>query len=267
MDSILQGQVALVLGASAEGGSGWTIARMLAEQGAKVVVAARRFEGVRQLAELTGGFAVQCDAADDASVADMVAAALEHYGRIDIAIMAAGVPVVGDISSLPIEDFHRATAANYFGFYHLLRNVAPVMTDGGSILVLTSLSATHVSPGYAAHGSAKAASQAMVRYAAIEFAPRGIRVNALCPGLIETPMAQGLLKNDAIRRAMYKEIPLGRGVLPVQIAASALDLVRPGSAITGQTIIVDNGLNLRRSPYPDEVPQEAFEQGARAAGY
>lgn len=261
------GKVAVVLGASAEGGSGWTIAQALADRGANVVVAARRLEGVRRLAELTGGFAVRCDAADQASVERLIAETLDRHGHIDIAIMAAGTPVIGDICTTSIEDFQRATSINYFGFFYLLRHVGPVLADNGSILVLTSLSASHVSPGFAAYGSAKAASQAMVRYAAIEFAPRGIRVNALCPGLIETPMSRGLLENEGLRKAIYREIPLGRGVLPAQIAASALDLVRPDSAITGQSIIVDNGLSLRRSPYPDEIPQAAFAHGANAAGY
>ncbi len=93
------------------------------------------------------------------------------------------------------------------------------MADGGSVLILTSLSVSRVSPGYAIYGAAKAATENLVRYAAVEFAPLGIRVNAMSPGLIETPMAAAVLADPEMRRIMYKEIPLGRGVQPDQIAA------------------------------------------------
>lgn len=260
-------KVVIVLGASAEGGSGWTIARLLAGQGAKLVVAARRIEGIQKLAQLTDGLAVRCDAAVEEDVQALVAATLGKFGRVDIAIQAAGAPVVGSICETSTADFNLATSINYSSFFYLLKHVGPVITNNGAILVLTSVSATHVSPGFACYGAAKAACQALVRYAAIEFAPRGIRVNALCPGLIETPMTKGLLSNEKMRQAIYKEIPLGRGVAPEQIAASALDLVRPGSAITGQSIIVDNGLSLRRSPYPDEIPTSVFDDNAKSSGY
>lgn len=264
---MFKNRVAIVLGASAEGGSGWTIALRLAEQGAKVVAAARRLEGVQKLSAITNGHGLRCDASDERDVLGLVTETLRRFGKVDVVVQAAGAPFLGTISETSPEDFQRTTAINYSSFFYLLKHVGPVMADDGAILVLTSLSASHVSPGYAVYGAAKAACQALVRYAAIELAPRGIRVNALCPGLIETPMSQGLLSNEHMRQVIYREIPLGRGVSPDQIAASALDLVRPGSAITGQSIIVDHGLSLRRSPYPDEIPTEVFADSARSAGY
>lgn len=260
-------KVAIVLGASAEGGSGWEIARALASEGAKVIVAARREAGIEKLAQITGGLAVRCDASVDNDVKSLVDRTMAEFGQLDIAILAAGTPVVGSVAETSNADLERATAINYYSLFYLIRHVSPCISNGGAILTLTSLSATHVSPGYAAYAAAKAASQCLVRYGAIELGPRGVRVNAISPGLIESPMAQAVIDNELLRNAMYKEIPLGRGVLPNEIAATALSLVADNSAITGQSIIVDNGMSLRRPPFPDEIPTAVFEQGAKSAGY
>lgn len=264
---MFQDKAAVILGASAEGGSGWEIATALAGQGAQVAVAARREAGIEKLARETGGLAIRCDASVDAEVGALIDVVKRSFGKIDLAVLAAGVPVVGSISEISEPDLERATALNYFSFVYFVRHLAPVISDGGAILALTSLSAQRVSPGYGAYGAAKAATECAVRYAAIELAPRGIRVNAICPGLIESPMASAVIENKLLRDAMYKEIPLGRGVLPSEIAATALSLLSDRSAITGQSIIVDNGMSLRRPPFPEEIPAEAFEHGAHSAGY
>ncbi|WP_408587917.1 SDR family oxidoreductase [Novosphingobium sp.] len=265
--SMFEGKVAIILGASAEGGSGWEIATALADKGARVAVAARREAGISELARRTGGIAIKCDAAADADVKALVDRTISEFGRLDIAVLAAGSPVIGGICEIGDDDLERATAINYYSLVYFLRHVAPVMADGGAVLALTSLSATQVSPGYAAYAAAKAASQCAIRYAAIELAPRGIRVNAISPGLIESPMARAVIDIEALRHAMYKEIPLGRGVLPTEIAATALSLVAEHSAITGQSVVVDNGMSLRRPPFPEEIPAEAYQHGATSAGY
>jgi enoyl-[acyl-carrier-protein] reductase (NADH) len=80
-------------------------------------------------------------------------------------------------------------------------------------------------------------------------------------------MAAAVLAIPEMRQMLYKEIPLGRGVQPAQIASEALNLVRPDSAVTGQSIMVDNGLSLRRPPFPEEIPASVFQEGAKRAGY
>jgi NAD(P)-dependent dehydrogenase (short-subunit alcohol dehydrogenase family) len=267
MSNLLKGKTAIVLGASAKGGSGWTIAEHLVAAGARVAVAARGMDGLNDLASQIEVSPYRCDVGVEDDVRELLAAVSTEFGAIDILIQAAGFPVAGSILETTGEELRTATSVNYFSFVYLLKHGVPAMADGGSVLVLTSLSASRVSPGYAVYGAAKAATENLVRYAAIEFAPRGIRVNAISPGLIETPMAAGVLANPELRRAMYKEIPLGRGVQPDQIALEALNLVRPRSAVTGQTVVVDNGLSLRRSPFPDEIPASAYQESAKQAGY
>lgn len=264
---IFAGKTAVVLGASARGGSGWTIVEHLRSAGADVAAAARQLKGLHELAAETGARPIQCDISNEAEVQACFAEAKSNFGKIDIVIQAAGLPVAGTILESTRDDLMLAAGTNFFSFFYLLKHGAPLIEDDGSILVLTSLSASRVSPGYALYGAAKAATENLVRYAAVEFADRGIRVNALSPGLIETPMAAGILNDAALREVMYKEIPLGRGVMPNQIAHEALNLVHPGSAITGQSVIVDNGLSLRRPVFPEEIPASSFQDSAKAAGY
>jgi NAD(P)-dependent dehydrogenase (short-subunit alcohol dehydrogenase family) len=263
----IRGKIAIVLGASAEGGSGWTIAEHLTTAGARVAVAARRMDELKVLADRTGAFPVRCDASVEDDVRRLIETVAAKFGSIDILILAAGMPFAGPILEIANDGLVKATSVNYFSFVYLLKHGVPAMVDGGSVLVLTSLSASRVSPGFAIYGAAKAATENLARYAAIEFAPRGIRVNAISPGLIETPMAAGILADPEMRRILYKEIPLGRGVQPNQIALEALNLVRPESAVTGQILIVDNGLSLRRPPFPEEIPASVFHESAKAAGY
>ena len=153
---MFKNKAAIILGASAQGGSGWEIATALAREGAKVAVAARREAGIDELASRTGGIAVPSDAAVDADVKALVDRTISEFGRLDVAVLAAGTPVVGGICEIGDADLERATAINYYSLVYLLRHISPVMADGGAVLALTSLSATQVSPGYAAYAAAKA---------------------------------------------------------------------------------------------------------------
>src|SRR5439155_20555666 len=129
-----QDKSAVVLGASARGGSGWEAARLLAEQGARVTVGARRIEGVQELAGLIGGVGVRCDASIEEEVEAMAEAAVAAHGPIDVAIIASGVPFVGMIDSIPVEDVREAFDINFFGPFFFLKHMGRRMRNGGAMV-------------------------------------------------------------------------------------------------------------------------------------
>jgi NAD(P)-dependent dehydrogenase (short-subunit alcohol dehydrogenase family) len=257
----------VVLGASARGGSGWCTAELARSRGANVVVGARRFAGVQELASETGGLAVRCDAAVEADVAAMAEAAMQRYGSIDVAVLAAGVPVVGMIDSVDDNGWQSAIGNNFLAAVYFIRHMARRMKSGGAISIITSLSIDRPVPGYAAYACAKGAAEVLVRYAALEYAPKNIRINAVNAGLIQSPMNAGIRAVPEAWRVFLKEVPLGRAVQPSEIGAACLWLASSESAVTGVSLFVDNGNHLLRSPQPNEMASGVYEKGAKEAGY
>ncbi|WP_340268615.1 SDR family NAD(P)-dependent oxidoreductase [Sphingobium mellinum] len=255
----------VVLGASAQGGTGWETAKLAAEQGARVTVGARSMAGIQELAGLIGGTGVRCDASIEAEVEAMAEAAFAANGPIDVAIMAAGVPFVGMIDAIDPKDVRQAFDINYFGPFFFIRHMARRMRDGGAMVVITSTAASMPVPGYSSYGSAKAAAQILVEHAALEYAARNIRINAVEAGLIDTPMSKILLDHEVARKVLLKEIPLGRPVTPRQVGAACLWLCHPDAAVTGDTLNVDNGNHLRRNVQPEELPYEVMAANADAS--
>ncbi|MEJ7935399.1 SDR family oxidoreductase [Sphingobium sp. AN558] len=255
----------VVLGASARGGTGWETAKLLAEEGARITVGARNMAGLQELADLTGALPVRCDAAIEAEVEAMAEAAFAAYGPIDIAIIAAGVPFVGMIDAIDPEEVRRAFDINYFGPFFFIKHMARRMRDGGAMVVITSTAASMPVPGYSSYGCAKAAAQVLVEHAALEYAPRNIRINAVEAGLIDTPMSAILLEHEVARKVLLKEIPLGRPVKARQVGAACLWLCHPDAAVTGDTLNVDNGNHLRRNVQPEELPYDVMAANADAS--
>jgi NAD(P)-dependent dehydrogenase (short-subunit alcohol dehydrogenase family) len=263
----LKGKTVVVLGASQRGGSGWATALLAGERGARVVVGARRVEGVRELAAEIDGLAVQCDASVEADVEAMATAAAAPEGTIDIAILSAGMPVVGSIDELDGAAWRSAIDNNFVSAVNFVRQMARQMTAGGSIVIVSSIAAIRQMPGYASYACAKGATEVLVRYAALEYAERGIRVNAVSGGLIDTPMTAGLRAVPEAWNAFLKEIPLGKPVQPSEIGEACLWLSSPAAAVTGMSLVVDNGYHLLRPPQPNEMPAGLAEQANKQAGY
>jgi NAD(P)-dependent dehydrogenase (short-subunit alcohol dehydrogenase family) len=262
---LFKNKSAVVLGASARGNCGWEIATQLADQGARVTVGARRIAGVQELAGLINGLAVRCDASVEAEVEAMAEAAVAAHGPIDVAIMAAGVPFVGTIDAIPPETIRQAIDINFFGPFHFVKHMARRMRDGGAMVVITSTTTSQPLVGYSSYGCAKGATGVLIKYAALEYAPRGIRVNAVQPGIIETPMTSVLQANDAAWKAVLKEIPLGRAVKAGEVASACLWLCSPHAAVTGATLTVDNGNHLLRQVKPEELPYAVMAENAVVA--
>lgn len=264
---MLKGKSVVVLGASARGGSGWETGVLAAERGARVVVGARRVEGVQELASEIGGVGVRCDASVEADVSAMADAAVERHGGIDVAVLAAGMPFVGMLDDLDETAMQSALANNFLSAHYFVRQMARRMKPGGAITIVTSISVSRPVPGYGAYACAKGAAEILVKYAALELAPRNIRVNAVAGGLIASPMSAQMRAIPAVWNMFLKEVPLGRAVEPREIAAACLWLASPEAAVTGSVLDVDNGNHLLRSPQPNEIPASAYEEGAKAAGY
>lgn len=258
----LTGKVAVVLGASAEGGTGWAIAEALAQQGAKVVVGARSMSPLQKLADRIGGTAVACDAGNEAQVAALADAAIRTYGKLDIAINSAGLPVQGPISKMTTEKLQAGVQINYFGHVYFIKYMADAMKSNGSIIIISSISSTHPDGNFFAYACAKAATNCLVQYAAVEYGPKNIRVNAILPGPIESNMAADVFKDPKMRGAFEKEIPLGRIGQPKDFANAALWLAGP-AYVTGLNLQVNGGFHLSRFPRLHELPggAEAFGEG------
>jgi NAD(P)-dependent dehydrogenase (short-subunit alcohol dehydrogenase family) len=245
-------QTAVVLGASAAGGSGWAIATRLAATGARVAVAARTRAGIDELANRIGGVAIVCDAAYPSQIAALMAAAREQLGPIDIAVNSAATAPTGLIADAPQEAVQRALDVNYIANVHFIREAAAVMNDGGSITLISSSSATQPLLPMFPYACAKAAADCLVRYAALELGPRGIRVNSILPGPIKTEMAAHLYAVPGAEERRAREIPLGRVALPDDIADAVLAFVNT-PYLTGHNLAVSGGMHLTRPARRDDA--------------
>ncbi|MFA7441356.1 MAG: SDR family oxidoreductase [Sphingomonadaceae bacterium] len=243
----------LVPGASVEGGTGWVTAQRLASMGGHVTVGARRLERAAILADEIGGTAVACDATMENQVEAIVAEAVRvGQGDLDVAVLAAGEGVSGTIDGIGDAEFERCMALNYTAAVYFVRHVTRRMKPGGGIVLMSSIAATNPWPGYFAYGCAKAALQTLVKYAALEYAERPIRINAVCPGPVATvpgapEMPQAV--SDVIDGAM----PLRRRVTPAEVADAVAWLACGATATTGDMVHLDGGMHLGRPSYPAEI--------------
>jgi NAD(P)-dependent dehydrogenase (short-subunit alcohol dehydrogenase family) len=249
----LENKVAIVLGASAEGGTGWAVAEHLSAAGAEVIVAARREAPLRALAARIGGIAVRCDAAREEQIAALAGVVKEQFGGIDIAINCAASPVLGLIGESKLASLQRSLDVNFLAHVVFVREIAAIMRDGGSITLFSTSSAAQPLLGFFPYACAKAATDCLVRYAALEYGGRGIRVNSILPGPIKTEMAQHIFAVPGAEQVFEREIPLGRVGVPEDFARMAVMLSGP-HYLSGVNLPVSGGMQLTRAPRQDELP-------------
>jgi len=253
----LEGKVAIVLGASAEGGTGWAVAEHLSAAGAMVMVAARREAPLQDLASRIGGVAVRCDAAKEDQIVALAQNARNQFGSIDIAINCAARPVLGMIGQTKLSDVQRSLDVNFLAHVAFVREMATIMRDGGAITLFSTSSAAQPILSFFPYACAKAATDCLVRFAALEFGPRGIRINSILPGPIKTEMASHLYSVPGTQEVFEREIPLGRIGVPEDFARLAVMLSGP-HFMTGLNLPVSGGMQLTRAPRDDEMPAGAF---------
>ena len=244
-----KGQVALVTGASS--GMGLATARAFAEAGAAVVLADINEETLRTATdELTStghqAMGVACNVSDEAQVAAMVERARASFGRLDMAFNNAGIQVPpSDAADEPAEHFDRVNAINLRGVWTCMKHELRQMRAQGSgaIVNCSSLGGLVGLPRRAAYHASKHGVIGLTKSAALEYAPRGIRINAVCPGTIDTPMVADMLEKqaDAMKEIM-RDQPIGRLGRSDEIAAAVLWLCSPGASfVLGVALPVDGG--------------------------
>ena len=243
-----ENKVAVVLGASDAKSMGGVIAARLAQEGARVVVAARRMDRVEALAAEIGGRAISCDITSESDVAALGEFAIETFGAIDIAVNCVGEAVLGHIAETDEAALRRATDLHFIGPFFFIKQMASHMKEAGSIVTLSSITATLTFHNHAAYMGAKAGTDHIVRIAALEYGAQGIKVNSVSPGFTETPMTTGFLAMDGIREAFEAEIPLGRLNTAEDVAAAVLWLSSDEAFLTGQNLHPSGGNTLRRLP-------------------
>jgi NAD(P)-dependent dehydrogenase (short-subunit alcohol dehydrogenase family) len=244
-----KGRVALVTGAAM--GMGLAAARMFSQNGASVVLADRdgdlaASEAARIVSEGGTAIGVACDVTDEAQVAAVVDRAVAEYGRLDMAFNNAGIQVPpSDAAEEPIENFDKVVAVNQFGVWASMKHELRVMREQGcgAIVKNSSLGGLIGLPQRAAYHGTKHAVIGMTKSAGVEYAPRGIRINAVCPGTIDTPMVQDMLKGqeDAMAEIM-KEQSIGRLGTADEVAAAVLWLCNDAASfVVAVALPVDGG--------------------------
>jgi NAD(P)-dependent dehydrogenase (short-subunit alcohol dehydrogenase family) len=251
----LEGKVSVVTGATS--GFGAAIARLFAAEGAALVLGGRRADAgqrlVEELADADGEARfVAGDVGEEAAADALAACARETFGRVDAAVLNAGIgrPGLGPFWEVDPADFDLVFRTNVRGVFLGARSLVPLMEKGGSIVVMASMSSFIVNEDETVYSASKGAALQLARGMAADLASRGVRVNALCPGVCDTPMTRWWIDSQADHDAAEAEANafalLGRMGTPEEIARAALFLASDESSYcTGASLVADGGVTIR----------------------
>jgi len=238
LDFGLSGKLAVVTGGA--NGIGFATAKLLAASGASVAIFDLEREDPQSIAKQIGasGFAV------DVTSRESLDAAFASAGTPDIVIANAGIVAEADLVDQTTEDWERTLSVNLTGAFHTVQSAARLMKPrrGGAIVLTASTNSYDGEARLVAYNASKAGLLGLVHTAANELGPYQIRVNAVCPGLIRTRLTERHFSSPEVLRDYFRQIPLGRGGEPVEVAQSCIFLASNlASFITGATLFIDGG--------------------------
>jgi meso-butanediol dehydrogenase / (S,S)-butanediol dehydrogenase / diacetyl reductase len=263
----LEGKVAIVTGGGT--GIGAATARRFAAEGARVVVTGRRPEPLDEIANAIDGLAIPGDVGAPSHAAAVVDRTLDAFGRVDVIVANAAIGEGHDALELDDEGWQRTLDVNLTGPLRLARAALPSMLErgGGSIVLVSSVSGLFAPRESVAYATTKTAVLGLMRSLAVDFGPRGVRANAVCPGWVTTEMGdramgslaedRGVSRDDAYR-LVTRHVPLRRPASPEEIANCCLFLASDESSIvTGAVLVADGGQSAV------DVGGIAFEEDVR----
>ncbi|HEX2892548.1 MAG TPA: SDR family NAD(P)-dependent oxidoreductase [Marmoricola sp.] len=243
-------RVAVVVGAAS--GIGWATARLLAGSGYAVTLADLDGDAAGSRAAELGEphLGVRVDVADEDSVVALFDAVTSRFGAFQGVVNCAGVSTLSAITEHDVAEFRRVVDVCLTGSFLVLKHAGRHVADGGSVVSLASLNARQPGTGLAAYCAAKAGLVSLTEVAALELAPRRVRVNAVAPGLVVTPLTAPAMDIPGVRDAYLENTPLGRSGEPEEVAAAVRFLLSDDAAwMTGETMDLNGGAHLQR--YPD----------------
>ncbi|WP_292974766.1 SDR family NAD(P)-dependent oxidoreductase [Mycobacterium sp.] len=235
---------AVVVGGAS--GIGKAVAHALAADGCRVIVADRNADGARCVATELGDphSAATVEVTDEDSVRTLFAEA----GALDIVVNTAGYSALGLITELAAEDFRGVVDVCLNGAFLVIKHAAPQLRDGGALVSISSLNGRQPAAAMSAYCAAKAGLSMLTQVAALELAPQGIRVNAVAPGFVHTPLTEAAALIPGIVEEYVENTPLGRAGTPEDIADAVLFLCK-APWLTGEVLDINGGAHMKR--YPD----------------
>jgi len=250
MSERLDGKVALITGGAS--GIGLAIARRFVAEGARVAVGDINADAMGRMDTELGDAVVtaHADVTDEADVQALVARAVQRFGHLDIAVANAGGGAYAPIVEHELSEWQRVIDLCLTSVFLTIKHAGGALSDGGSIITIASLNATQAAEGMSAYCTAKAGVAMLTRVAAMELGHRRIRVNAIAPGLVETPMSAGLWAVPGVVDEFLENTTVGRFASPDDIAGLALYLATDESSfVSGSLYPIDGGASTKR--YPD----------------
>ena len=243
-------RVAVIIGGAS--GIGWATAQLLAEQGCRVTIADRNEELAHQRATELGDphSWASVEVTDEDSVAALFDGVVRREGGVHVVVNCAGFSGFGLITELDAEQFRSVIDVCLTGAFLVIKHAGRHLPDGGTLVSLTSLNARQPAIGMSAYCAAKAGLSMLTEVAALELGPRGVRVNAVAPGFVHTPLTEGAVAIPGVLDEYVENTVLGRAGTPEDVAAAVAFLCSPQSSwLTGEILDLNGGAHLKR--YPD----------------